>query len=80
MSTPKVERESLSPDSRPFDAEMSRYAGDPDRVRALQETAQILELSKRMLIQQRVKDFTAHDVIEVSKLVFALETRKAGTA
>lgn len=75
-------RESLSPDSLPFDSAMERYKaqGNLKRFEALNEAAQILDLSKRMLIQQRVKDFTANDVVELSKLVMELESRKAGAA
>jgi len=77
-----MSRESLSPDNLPFDSAMERFkeGGNLRRFEALNEAAQILDLSKRMLIQQRVKDFTANDVIEMSKLVMELEARKAGAA
>ncbi len=62
---------SYNPDTNPFDFKMSnlpQFGADIER-QALANVADDIDFAKRMLLQHKVKSFTAADVIEVARMI-----------
>jgi hypothetical protein len=65
-----------NPDSEPFELKLSNL---PPTAPVHQRAALVMvndniDFAKRMLLQNRVRDFTASDVIEVAKMILRLQT------
>jgi hypothetical protein len=60
-----------NPDAQPFDAALSDFppeGQEADRIAAI-DVLRKIDLAKRILLQNRVKNFTAADVVRVAEMI-----------
>lgn len=60
------------PDSNPFDSVIDEFKPFPIR-QAATDVFDMIDLSKRILLQHKVRNFEACDVIRVTELIFERE-------
>jgi hypothetical protein len=63
----------MSPDTHPFDLAISNLRGAGHFRDALIEVGDTVEMAKKILLQNRVRDFGAADVIALTKMVLERE-------
>lgn len=62
---------SYNPDTQPFELALSNLGHlAPSEIRgSLVDVSDTIDFAKRILLQHKVKNFTAHDVIEVAQMI-----------
>lgn len=60
-----------NPDTEPFDLKLSHLPVTAPERSALIDVADTIDFAKRILLQHRVKAFTAADVIRVSEIILS---------
>lgn len=63
----------INPETQPFDAALSNMRGNSLFRDALVEVGDSVEMSKKILLQNRVRDFGAADVLVLTKLILDRE-------
>ena len=67
-------RHTFNPDTEPFDLKLSNLPPFAEHHRgALVMINDNIDFAKKMLLQNRVRDFSAADVIEVAKMILQLQ-------
>ena len=68
--------EDISPSAKPFDAYIERL--HPDIAVAAESVRHFVYAAKRLLLQDRVRDFTAADVVALATLMANVEREIRG--
>lgn len=63
----------VNPEAMPFDAALEQMRGNPTFRDALIEVGDTVEMAKKILLQNRVRDFTAADVLALTRMVMERE-------
>jgi len=60
-----------NPDTQPFEQALSSLGpAAPSEIRgSLVDVSDTIDFAKRILLQHKVKNFTAHDVVEVARMI-----------
>lgn len=63
----------MSPDTHPFDLAISNLRGAGLMRDALIEVGDTVEMAKKILLQNRVRDFAASDVVKLTEMILQRE-------